>query len=98
MDQNRFPDSEIPEIQSLEELFKAKEIAAIIGIAPRLVTFWRTEHGLPYIRLGKQAYFSKTQVVAFLNYYQKNVPDKVAILGRQLAERARTVRLARYKK
>jgi hypothetical protein len=88
---------EYPEIQSLEELFPAKGIAGIIGISPRIITLWRTEYGLPYVRLGKFAYFSKAQVVAFLNHYQKNVPDKVAILGRQLAAKAAEAKRIREK-
>lgn len=86
---------DIPEIQSLEELYTAKGIAEIIGMNVSTVNNWRLKMGLPYVRIGKFAYFSKTQVVHWLNNYQRNEPDKTAILGKALAERARLARFGR---
>ena len=79
---------EVPLIQSLEELCSAKEIADMFNAKPRTVYTWRTM-GLPYVRIGRIPYFSKTQVVYWLNNYQRTIPDNYAILGIKLAQRAR---------
>ncbi len=88
---------DVPKIESLEELLTAKGIASILGISPMLVNTWRVELDLPYVRLGKIAYYSKTQVVNWMDNYQRTVPDKTAILGRALAERARQARIGKKK-
>ena len=81
---------DIPNIQSLEELHTTKELAEILRISPNLIHKWRLKMGMPYIRFGKFPYFSETQVVHWMNNYQRTVPDRQKILGITLAQKART--------
>lgn len=69
-------DDDCPPIQSLDELISKEELAKRLGLKPATVSQMRFKSPrLPYIRFGRHIWFSKTQVVWFLNNYQKSVPD-----------------------
>lgn len=81
-------DTECPPIQSLGELLTKQELADKLGLKPATVSIMRfREPRLPYIRFGAHLFFSETQVVWFLNKYQREVPDPYYI------DRMRRVRI-----
>lgn len=62
-----------------EDLITREELAAKFKVTPVTVDHWRYGRGgtmppMPYIRLGNTMYFSKVQIVWWLNQYQQQ-PD-----------------------
>lgn len=69
-------EGDIPEITSLDDLIGKDELAERLGLRPATLSLMRFgTPRLPYLRFGRHIWFSKTQVVWFLNQYQRTVPD-----------------------
>lgn len=67
-----------PLITDLDELMTRDQLAEFFKISPNTVDNWRFGRGskgpLPWLRLGNDIYFSRGQIVWWLNQYQKQ-PD-----------------------
>lgn len=68
----------VPPITSLEDLMDRKALAEYFGISEKTVDNWRFGRGhkqpIPWLRLANNIFFSRTQIVWWLNEYQRQ-PD-----------------------
>lgn len=69
----RTPD--VPDIESMDDIITRDELIAFFGVVASSVDHWRYGYKdwplLPYLRIGRRVYFSKRQVVWWMNEMQK---------------------------
>ena len=72
---------EYPEISSFDDLVTLEEFCEKFHLTPTTAQKMRFQGpiNLPYIRIGRRAWFSKTQVIWYLNTIQRQEPDKYYI-------------------
>lgn len=60
------------------DLYKADEVAGIVGVSPFALAKWRSRgEGPQYFKLGKHYFYKKDDINAWIEaqYRAKNVPD-----------------------
>lgn len=60
--------------QPLPELLSTEDMCVIFGVSKTTLMRWRTEKGLPHIRLGHKTYYLESTVSEWLKS-QKSVVD-----------------------
>ena len=81
--------ADYPPIESLDDLLTLEQVSEKFGIGEatiRPMRFWQPV-GLPYLRFGNKVWISERQLIWFLNYVQRELPDKYYI-DRKRRERA----------
>lgn len=57
-----------------KELMSFKETCEFLGCSPSALNKWKSENKIPFKRLGKRVFFSRTEITEALkesNYYSK---------------------------
>lgn len=68
--------SDYPPITSLDELISKEDLAKKLLVQPATVSRWRFGNPpLPYIRFLGHVWFAESQVVWWINRWQREVPD-----------------------
>lgn len=84
----------VPEIVDFDDLITRDDLAKFLDLSTQRLDRWRWgsegRPPIPYLRL-KKIYFSKKQVIWWLNQVQRNMPDKYRLDREKRLERGITV-------
>ncbi len=80
-------DTERPKLESLDDLISEADLIEFLGVNKRAIQSWRYGKDgkpmLPYVRVAKQIWYFKPQVVWWLNDWQNNVIDRYRVEHRK---------------